>query len=344
MQNNKESFTYFLGAGASAETIPTVKKFRDGILSLIVHLINLEKDIMPDVLRENAIQFYETFANAINKSASVDTYIKKLYLSNDYNSDFYKLLLSTYIHFETLTKESIDKRYDLFNASILEKVNNSIKIPDNINIVSWNYDRLYETSLQWIFGLNSDVISHYINIYSTGSDQSVEKESNKLNLVKLNGSAGGFVPIKEEHNSMLLDHKKELYRMIFGPLENPSTIKNHDKITFAWDKTDEVNVIRNKAIDIFKNTDHLIIIGYSFPTFNRELDFELLKGLKKSCKIHLQIPADEIKSVKQRLLSLTQKRDNDPNIFEHTETDEFYIPYEFNIPSKPTGPKVIGVF
>jgi predicted transcriptional regulator len=333
MEQKKQNFTYIFGAGASAETIPTVKSFKEGILKLVDHIQNLDHNSIHEPLKNNIILFYQNFAKNINNSASVDTFIKKLDLSNDDNQYLYKQLLSTYIHFETLTKESIDKRYDLFNASILEKVDGKTQIPTNINIISWNYDRLFETSLQWILGIDSNTINQYINVISTGDKQS-NIEEHKLNLIKLNGSAGEFIPTKNEHISLLLDWRKDLYNIIFSPLENISNINQLDKIKFAWSDDQQTLEIRQKAMNVIKESDQLIIIGYSFPTFNRKVDFELLSALKKTCKIHLQIPEKDIKSVKQRLLALTQKNDTDPNIFEYTQTDEFYIPYEFNIPIK----------
>lgn len=341
LSNNKLNFTYLLGAGASYETIPTVKRFKKGIEDFIDHTTRIDNSILHQDFQKKIVDFYTQFVNEINRSASVDTFIKKLDLSNDLNCNYYKLLLSTYIYYETITKESIDKRYDLFNASILEKVDSKIKIPDNVNIISWNYDRLYETSLQWILGENSKTINEFINIYSA-SDLPTTTNDSKLNLVKLNGTAGGYVPSRLEHMFLLKDRKVDLYRMIFSPLENPTSNGNIDKIRFAWDEGNEVKVVRNKAIEIMSKTDYLMIIGYSFPTFNRLIDFQLLKSLNSNCEIHLQIPESDIKSVKQRLLALMGKSDSYDKIFEHTETDEFYIPYEYNLP-KDSNSSAIGI-
>ena len=77
-------------------------------------------------VRDNALQH-----------ATIDTFDKQLYLCNrpsDYGK--LKLLLASFFLTEQVI-HPIDKRYDTFFANIL---NRNAKIPDNIYIMTWNYD------------------------------------------------------------------------------------------------------------------------------------------------------------------------------------------------------------
>ena len=74
-------------------------------------------------------------ANESYQHATIDTFAKKLHLTNQ-KEKFIKLekLLSIFFIIEQHLNK-IDGRYDTFLANIL---NNKIEIPDNISILTWN--------------------------------------------------------------------------------------------------------------------------------------------------------------------------------------------------------------
>ena len=322
------NFTYLLGAGASANSVPVVDKFHGGLHDFCVDMDEVKSN-NSSIKIEELRELIEDIKETIKHSASFDTYAKKLYLSGE-NVKYlnYKRAISCYIFYNNLTQVR-DNRYDLFFASLLEKSKSvGVVIPNNLNVISWNYDRLVEMSLCHLMSLDSMAIADKVNIYSNYTDIGQTYKNNRLNLIKLNGSAGNKFeyPVIEPKDKESALEKVLFY---FNSLKNEP--EGNWGIQFSWE-LDNNSIIeaRAKSKAILEQTDHLIIIGYSFPTFNRKIDFELLRSLKGGAKIHLQTPKDDISSVKQRLNALLGISDDYFNLKVYTDTKEFFIPFEFN--------------
>jgi hypothetical protein len=60
------------------------------------------------------------------------------------------------------------------------------------------------------------------------------------------------------------------------------SVTSNNFFNFAWEKTNVALQAREYAKAILSETDILVIIGYSFPTFNDEIDKELFTALKNS--------------------------------------------------------------
>ena len=72
-----------------------------------------------------------------SKHASVDTFARKLSIIGDSkNLKKLKVVLSVFFTFEQIIKQP-DERYDSFFASLY---NENGELPENIRILSWNYD------------------------------------------------------------------------------------------------------------------------------------------------------------------------------------------------------------
>ena len=96
-------------------------------------------------------------------------------------------------------------------------------------------------------------------------------------------------------------------------------------INYAWEKNPLAEKIRLAAREIFKNTDILVIIGYSFPPFNKEIDQELFNELRnKKTKIFYQDPnaSEEFISI------LTKNFDTEVKCIKD-KLDHFYLPYDY---------------
>ena len=96
-------------------------------------------------------------------------------------------------------------------------------------------------------------------------------------------------------------------------------------INYAWEKNPLAEKARLAAREIFKNTDILVIIGYSFPPFNKEIDQELFNELKnKKTKIFYQDPnaSEEFISI------LTKNFDTEVKCIKD-KLDHFYLPYDY---------------
>ncbi len=108
-------------------------------------------------------------------------------------------------------------------------------------------------------------------------------------------------------------------------------MKNYNSLLkYSWDYETEVNNARKRAKDLINNTDHLIIIGYSFPIYNRVVDKEIFSAIMPNTKITLQVLKDDFDSYRERLVSiLPHLSKNDINFYD--DIRQFYIPNELLI-------------
>jgi len=230
------------------------------------------------------------------------------------------------IFFKNLTT-NIDYRYDVFYATLLQKANyNSgfgLVLPDQINIITWNYDNQFELAYKpYAKGMLYDDIRSQLNINPTSFD------SDKSHIIKLNGECNIADP--ENIDSGIITFSKALSNL----LDNKAP---ENFIKFAWEKDVKQTKLQSVAHDILENSDELIIIGYSFPNFNREIDNINIKkfpikyfSLSDKSKITIQVPdIKEFEKIKDRSTAFMDTSminlDNFP--FVHIEdTDQFYIP------------------
>lgn len=98
-------------------------------------------------------------------------------------------------------------------------------------------------------------------------------------------------------------------------------------ISFAWEKSD----IEGKVNEELKGTTTLVIIGYSLPYFNREIDKMIIYAMHPTLeKIFIQVQEKEYQSHKERFLTfydhISIKNFMEPKINMVSGTDLFYIP------------------
>ena len=95
-------------------------------------------------------------------------------------------------------------------------------------------------------------------------------------------------------------------------------------LKFSWED-DSLNTIK-EAIESTHNTDILVVIGYSFPFFNRAVDREIIREMKLK-KVYIQNESNDINRVRTGFLSI--KPDMNPkDIVDITDTSQFFLPPE----------------
>ena len=323
--------TYLLGAGASCNALPLVNNFKDRLNSFNKRLLdNLQLQLQNDVEAtrqlfpfggKNGKDFKESIYWLIDiaeKHASIDTYAKKLFIKNDDKAlrDLHKLkaTLSCYLLLEqSLTMT--DKRYDNFFASILTRDAFGIpKLPKDVNIITWNYDTQLEKSYEGFCTIPETVF---------------EKFTQRKNIIRLNGSCS--YPYKIEtrylgHTEFSISFLESVIQLYDNFMNISEPIVRPD-ISFAWEKND----IEDKVIETLKETTTLVIIGYSLPYFNREVDKMLIHAMHPTLvKIFIQVQEKEYEGHKERYLTfyddISMKKFIEDKIKMVPGTDLFYIP------------------
>ncbi len=224
------------------------------------------------------------FSAESGKFKSIDTYARYIWITNPDKFDLLKESLFAYFWFKQhLLNFRPDYRVADFLVTI---VNKDKKIPESINILSWNYDTQLESEFYRLFPESKGFQSHY---------SSTRISDINSYIIHLNGM--GIT--KKESNKYHYCNFKELDSFL-------SKYCHHDlesDILFSWEReTDDPDYIHSK--NIMSNSNVLVIIGYSFPFFNKEVDNQLISWFKtpalKNKKIYLQDKIDLTDKLKAR--------------------------------------------
>jgi hypothetical protein len=340
------NITYLFGAGASALACPVLKGQGEKMIEISrkhlsdeIALIGLEP-FNPNPY-DKILYDIGYFGKKALEYGTIDTYAKKLYLSNDHENELTRLKMSV-SHFFTIWEsmiddvknpdkfEKVDHRYISLLASILEKTGNGTpRIKSNFKFVTWNYDLQFERAFKsfCMDHLSWNDMSRYLNFRINTSNKK------PLDICHLNGYSGFYYthtnPNEVDTVDRGIDNKdvktiiKELEFTVESQHRRQISFEHH--INYAWESNDLAESARNAAIQAFSETDILVIIGYSFPTFNKEIDQLLFHALRnRRTQIYYQDPnaTDEFISILARGL--------DTQIFcIQDKLDHFFLPYDY---------------
>ncbi len=334
-----EKFLYYLGAGASANALPIVNDIKDeggntirhGLLTTMLQTANelqvfksnnneqreFLKQLCSDIKRvcENAKDFH-----------SIDTYAKYLHLVDKSELSFLKKTLSAFFTIYQHWGNKVDKRYLSWIASVMD-----IKMfPENIKIISWNYDyqmqlaasKFQEESASKSSNLTvhkPPLISYFPSIGWSGPP----REDPNLSMVHLNGLASWFYNKETE-----LYDNYHLYPDTLNKNSNLFHLRTYNdgqSMNFAWEKSYN-SYMFNAAEKIVSDTTIIVIIGYSFPFFNRNIDNKIFKQIKESNKLKKIYFQDPV--LNGQFLRAQFDLDYSIEIEHIANVESFFIPFE----------------
>lgn len=308
---------------------------------------------------------------------TIDTLARMYYLTENYDSLkklkktlvlYFTLEQILFINSKTDQRYTFDKmkefRYESFFAAALEKQDNGfLKVRDNIKILSWNYDSQLELALKTFKNSSLDEVRAQFQILPNRG--SLTKTSNdffnhsNFGVIKLNGSAIWSNPIKIDDDVYDSAFDKKTVNLsqedLLGSiLEEFDTVIKHNNqesildslkyFNFSWEsdprfteKYTAHSIHREIAMEVARKTNILVIIGYSFPVFNRETDKKLIDSMKNIGKIYIQDPyAENILSTLKSGFSVFYHYSSRNRFTEQlpvelqTSTDQFLIPFELS--------------
>ncbi len=317
------TFVYLTGAGASCNALPMTINFSQGLLDCYHAYQQFKDDLKSQkpTISTESLKYEAEFIRCLGwlideakQHASIDTYAKKLIMRRDKQKlHELKATLSAFFVLEQARKK-VDHRYDSFFASVIKyDAFGRVEWPKNLKVLTWNYDMQIEKAF-FEYHPNEDFVVQYIAL----SD----------NVLRLNGVAGTLIPghIGPSYTCVLkpysVDTALTVLDMFGKHLEDPSQYQ--PDINFAWEQS-EIYIDR-KMKPIASSANILIVIGYSFPFFNRETDRRILNEMKALEKIYIQVPKESHGAIKDRLMTL-RKDLPEPSLIE--DVDRFYIPYEY---------------
>lgn len=307
----KDKVVYFLGAGASAHALPVLDKLREEILetgrslnSYFANDTNLPSFLKTlEQAKDDLVTDLNWLVHESRNHQTIDTLAKKYFLIKDTTSLWrLKRTLITYFHIAQLFIRAgslfkrdltLDKRYDSLIATIAENNERSeVQLNPRYGIVSWNYDIQFELSLRQYVKEPINKIKKEFQIHPVKGQLDLENyncDIQQFAMFKLNGNALwdsklGIInePIPSEVDTILMESDK--YRAMEAVLKYYSNKEIDDQwyFQFSWEdgsvglQHSSNSQMIEDAKQLISRAQTLIIVGYSFPAFNRHLDKELL--------------------------------------------------------------------
>lgn len=335
MEFQPPKITYLFGAGASAQVMPTVKKMpermkfvRDFIEKTYIYKDEETLTVNEHTFKKNDAKLYlleglEKLYDYSSNHSTVDTYAKKLFINRAIQeANELNFFLALYFNIEQKIV-GIDPRYDTFFISILNE--DGYNFPNNLKFLSWNYDLQMEAAYRNIINQKNNFLKF--------NHEYKELKKDEFTSIKLNGSCNfsqhsDLFPLDQ---SILNDKSSSTdldFSLQYGylQLKNKKIIYENGRINinFAWYRDEG---LIHKVAENYDQTEILIVIGYSFPFFNRKVDRKIIRSMEKLKKIYIQdcIP----QNIQSRFLSiLPDWKERDIDIIPVEDIDEFFLPPE----------------
>ena len=256
-------------------------------------------------------QTYPTIDTFAKKCSVTDNQHELMRLKNALSS-FFALIQS---------HQKRDLRYDGFIASIIR---NDGSLPNNISVLSWNYDYQMEYVLQDFSRVETDILHVWQNQGITCKGFGSFIDNSRFNCVKLNGTAM-FSTVRE--NSLIDPSSYSPFQIEKWYRDGLQSCKSN--ISFAWEKDDH---FIDSVIPLVKDAKVLVVIGYSFPYVNRAIDRKLVQNMGALKTVYIQdSAANDVKQSFETLLSENQRRGVAQrliSIYPRTSVNQFVVPNE----------------
>jgi len=345
--------SYLLGAGASFHALPIVSQIPERYENFVGSVLNLirthfgkeplknpenaSEEQQPDPIFMASLfaSYLQKFRPGINSHSSVDTYAKKLYLTKDDELEYYKFCLSAFLAYEQIVRGP-DKRYDTFFASILgEDVHD---FPHGLNILSWNYDTQLEIAYsKYSRDERMHAARDSLRVITKLSKSNFGNFMDEFCVVKLNGSIGStgrdgnFMTYLHDHcYGECKEFDFDDLQVIISSFKNLVTSRQvMPLMSFAWEnESDSGNSVVGFARSLVEQTEVLVVIGYSFPFFNRKVDGAIFKTMYGLKKVYVQDPYGEDLVQTVQDLCAANSMSRNPEIIPYHNVNQFLIPRE----------------
>jgi hypothetical protein len=338
-----DKVTYIFGAGASALALPLAKGNPDLKIEGLPDALNRVKQDLENInVAEDLIKYKESLIEGLawlskksEEFGTVDTFAKFCYLKSLKDFQKIKLILIFCFIYDQIIKQRFDHRYLVFLTTILQQ---SDTFPPEIKILNWNYDfqiqkAVNEFKEEGISIPDNSTIWQSIPLVNYYPPIGLHPVPNEINyasysLVHLNGIAGYY----HQNNSTIINPLYHSFKntedLIFGFKKYYDNPHSFNLLSFGFAAGYKERYLE-KTVEIAKNiiTDSkvLVVIGYSFPYFNREIDRQILDVLKTGGlkTIYYQDPNRNGDFLRNQF-----NLRSDINIRHVLRTDQFHIPDE----------------
>lgn len=224
-----------------------------------------------------------------------------------------------------------DLRYDGFIASLIDKQR---KFP-KMTMLSWNYDVQFEMAYSGYFTEERYIPTLWKELNVFNKKYPTEfRIDDPFAMIKLNGTALFTNSSLEKYTisggsvSRITDcfyggEKQTPYQYGYEYL-NGGNYEN--LLSYAWEN-DSMNALKDNIRLRTYDTRELIVIGYSFPYVNNEIDTFIIRNMLRLEKIVVQ--DKNFEDIKERLEGILASFRRTVKIVPKTSLQQFYIPNRF---------------
>jgi hypothetical protein len=337
-----EKILYFLGAGASAKALPLARSVwgEKGteeppvVLGLAWELQHFKfgrqlKPLSPDETIDTFSTAFEELSKKADEFGDVDTYAKYLNLMG--RSDEFQGLKRTLSQFFAL-KQAVVKERDPRYLPWLVSIMSTKTFPNDVKILSWNYDFQVELAAAQMGDLddvghnagNSVYAQSILKYYPNLDPNPSNGDYADLSLIHLNGVAG-FTKGNEFEKASVFQYR-------YATDENKAvefirTNKLESLLHFAWENRGYHSEMMKHVVNMIKQTSILVVIGYSFPFFNREYDKQIFKQLTREGLLRKIYYQDPVLTGEQLRAQFGLSKGIE--IVHIKSTDNFHVPFEY---------------
>lgn len=345
MIESTDTITYLFGAGASVGALPLVSEIPKSLDDFIIEFSNdnfklshdeyfegLNIKVTKGQLQLELIETFRWMKVGADSHASIDIFAKKL-LTTRKHKEFIRLKAGLTCFFIYLQiKNQIDKRYDSFLAALINPNHQLNNLPNNLKILTWNYDFQFEKAYSAYTESNS-LHENQVRLNVRPTDISSLNENDMFAIYKLNGTTGVY-NVQWQSIENIVDNLENKVDLLFieSLVKSYAGFTYHSGqfrplITFAWENENISKQVIEEAIRATHDSKVLVIIGYSFPFFNREIDREIIRSMTKLEKVYFQAPGKEAHNYIDRFRAI-RKDIQDLNTEPIEDIAQFFLPPE----------------
>ena len=333
--------TYILGAGASCNALP----LNSNLIKQISNFLTIGRNHPMSEINQFYLKIFEDKFYPIIELASRESSIDTLAKVKINSELYYSIKNLLWIYFSAVAgRGKLDKRYKNLLIKLKAGSSKSFRINENFNFITWNYDLQLEEALSEIDNESISNIPHkfysYPGIGFTSSNKLIGKINSEFySIIHLNGCAGYYYNNSENkyntwYNCDLtnpMEYNDLLRLVIQNFYTNISENRpNLNSISFAFEKNNFSKQALYHSKMIAADTTHLVVIGYSFPDFNREIDRLILNKMEKLEYICIQNKeankllnkiADISENIKNKISKMNLKT------YLEEDLEEFHLPF-----------------
>lgn len=335
---------YLLGAGASFGTrengigspiltgLPIVSEIGgelENIASLLDSLPLNDKEL--EECKQNLIKDFQDLKDHC-AGITIDSYARELWLQKDMRGfSRVELLLTIFFIFEQIIHKP-DSRYKFFLLKVAQRDNvyDALEFSPEIGILSWNYDNQIELAYRQFFGDNYSYIRERLGIYDVKDYEQKQHSQKYCNIIKLNGTANFTQEedwLRSSDNNTLDETMLKMVLKNYVECMQTWACYGMLRLNFAWDDWWSKDMRTNKIPKLVHDTQTLVVIGYTFPDYNREIDRIIFENMANLRNIYIQDPfASRI--VQNISTVIPQGRVTKIEIHQRTDVDQFLLPIE----------------